>query len=230
MPVRYLPASKPAQVTYVKTVNKSELKTVDYDINLTAGNVPSTTNTNAAMLLVNAVQPGTGSWNRIGKKIRMKSLRLKYLAVGTCNPTAAGISNNTLRMAVVYDKQPSNGPIPNFDTVFGSTSQTGAEATLSIFDSLRIDNTERFHVLKEEIVTTDLQTVQNPNASEWQQYIDCFINLRGLETVYSGQSNPCTIADISSGALYVIFRAESNVIDVGRFVIKDSSARLRYYD
>ena len=50
-------------------------------------------------------------------------------------------------------------------------------------------------------------------------------------TVYSGQSSPQTIADISSGALYVIFRVDQNT--TGKFtatVPSSSWARLRYYD
>jgi len=59
---------------------------------------------------------------------------------------------------------------------------------------------------------------------------DMFINLNGLKTTYSGQTDPQTIADISSGALYVFFRANTNVATDFIQVESDSFARLRYKD
>ena len=59
--------------------------------------------------------------------------------------------------------------------------------------------------------------------------MDRFIPLKGLETIYSGQSSPCTIADISTGALYIIFRSETSN-GASNWAVKNSIGRLRYYD
>jgi len=230
MPVRYL---APNTMQIVKSGNaykqpRSEVKCVDGQVNQAAGSVLATTNTNVGIIPINTIQPGTGSWNRIGKKIKMKSIRWRFTASNLLSG-ATGTFNNTLRVVLVYDRQSSSGAVPTFDTIFGSTDQNGTEATNTIFAPLRIDNTERFTVLKDDVYTSDNQT--NSTLSEWETHVDQFVPLKNLDTVFSGQSNPCTIADISSGALYLIFRADANSASIGgQFVISSSNVRLRYYD
>ena len=58
--------------------------------------------------------------------------------------------------------------------------------------------------------------------------VDEYIKLPNLESVYSGQSNPMTIADISTGALYLIFRAQNATGNSS--VSTDGIARIRYKD
>lgn len=206
----------------------TELKAVDSTVDLPAGSVLATLNTNAGIAVMNAVQPGTGSWNRIGKKIRMKSLRYKFLAVGA-SVNVAELLQNSMRVTLVYDKQSSSAAVPTYDTIFGSTTQSGVEGTTSFLDNQRIDNTARFIVLKDDVFTSEVNSVVAAGTAEWQCNVDIFVKLRGLETIFSGQSNPCTIADISSGALYLIFRAELNN-GFTSFRVANSSCRLRYYD
>lgn len=223
MPVRYL-APTQSKVNY--THPRSEVKCCDISLDLNP--IPSTTNTNAAIVPVNCIQPGTGSWNRIGKKIKMKSFRWKGLLQTLC-PAGTVTRNNGIRVSLVYDRQPSGNAIPTFDTIFGSTNQLGTESTLSFLDNLRVDNTERFVVLKDDVYSSDNQAITATNSVESTIAIDIFVKLKALDTVYSGQSNPCTIADISSGALYFILRSEENsTAIVSQFV--NSVGRLRYYD
>ena len=71
-----------------------------------------------------------------------------------------------LRCLLVWDKQPNNGPIPSFETMFGQTDQTGAE-TSSISDHLRYDNMFRFKVLLDDTINPTItnattSTVTNP--------------------------------------------------------------------
>lgn len=201
----------------------NELKSVDFTVNLPVGNVLNTTNTNAGIAVCNLVQPGTGSWNRIGKRIAMKSLRYRFLLQNFCDLTI-GLRNNAIRISLVHDKQSSGAAIPNFDIIFGTTDQTGTEATGSFVDPLRVDNTDRFTVLRDDLITSDNFGI------EWQCDFDKYVKLKGLSTTFSGQSNPATIADISSGALYLIFRAQENSLTLGQFSVENSTCRLRYYD
>lgn len=231
MPVRYVAPnamviSKPNYQSNYRP--KSELKSVDLIMNMNP--VLNTTNTNGQVFLVNGIVPGTGSWNRIGKKIRMKSFRYKGIAdFNHLNPQ--DLSNTQLRMTLVYDKQPSNGPLPTFDTMFGGTDQLGAEATNSIFDNQRIDNTGRFSVIKDDVFTGDVKVAYDTGVlvTDNKIYFDNFVSLRGLETIFSGQSSPSTIADISSGALYLIFRS-TELTSNNSVAIANTAMRLRYYD
>jgi len=62
-----------------------------------------------------------------------------------------------------------------------------------------------------------------------QYRVDEYIKMPDLETVFSGASSPMTIADISTGALYVYFRAynQSTGVSEAQFT---GNARLRYTD
>jgi len=209
-----------------------ELKGVDGYIALDP--IIDTTSTNASCTVVNLIDPGTASFNRIGRKIRMKSLRLKmiFLHVSAPAATTSNVINNVVRMVVVYDKQPS-GAIPTFDDIFGCSDRAGTE-TGGFYSNLRYDNTDRFKVLKDRYIpmnATLATTAGSTNQARFVHTCEEYIDLKGLETVYSGQSSPCTIADVSSGALYVFYRANLNTTTTNFTLIDgDSNFRLRYMD
>jgi len=204
----------------------SEIKGVDGTVDILTS-ILATTNTNGQIFVANAVQQGAGSWNRVGRKIRLKSLRIKANIKFT-NSLLADVLQNNVRMTVVWDKQPSSNALPTFDTIFGGTDQLGAEST-TYLSNLRYDNTERFSVLKDEIIESDMEYGAPTAVINYQKEVDCFIKLKGLITVFSGQSNPITIADISSGALYIIFRCQNASVGV-TCLVTNSVIRLRYYD
>lgn len=225
-------AAAPMYVVPRTSVVAAEKKGMDTDLEL-AG-VLASTNTNGAAFVLNLVQQGAGSWNRVGRKIIMTSARLRgeVYALFTPQATTADRNGTLFRMVVVYDKQPSGASIPTFDTIFGYTRQTGTEES-GILAPVRYDNMSRFTVIRDKVVDlnqkagmSDLGTT-NQMSNVW--CFDEFIKLPKLETVYSGQTNPMTIADISTGALYVYFRktnANNNVVNVSN----QSDCRLRYYD
>lgn len=209
-----------------------ELKGVDTNLQLTSSNIPSTTTTNTGSFVLNLVAPGNGSFNRVGRKISMKSLRLRGVASATLDDNASVSPTQclTLRMVVVFDTQPG-GVLPTFDTIFGNTDQTGAETCVTL-SALRYDNTARFRVLRDWVRTFSADST-NPALGSGNDYVefDEFIDLKGLVTVYSGQSSPCTITDIASGGLYVFFRADSNTgASAQAQILAASTARLRYTD
>ncbi len=202
-----------------------ELKGVGGNLDLTAGNLLATTNTNGSSFVINLIQPGNGSFNRVGRKVNLTTLRLKGIIDHRCDATGS-MEQNTVRMVVVWDKQPSSGAIPSYDLIFGETDQSGTEGSGFLFN-VRYDNTARFSVVKDCIFTSKFNNLSA--ASSWQESFDEYINLKGRETVFSGQSVPQTIADISTGALYVYFRAEANAASIRSSVV-NSTYRLRYFD
>lgn len=211
-----------------------ELKGVDTELAI-AGPIISTTNTNADAFVLNLIPPGTASFNRVGRKCILKTARLygnaQYSYAGTA--TTGVYNGSVLRMVVVWDKQPS-GALPAFDTIFGSTDQAGTESA-DVLDPVRYDSMDRFRILR------DTRIVANPTTGnaeggtldsiELRFLFDEFIKLPNLETTYSGQSATQTIADISSGGLYVFFRADESVDTTADWTIHASSkCRLRYVD
>jgi len=209
--------------------NASELKGVD--TSLTLNPIISTSTTNGSAFLLNAIAPGSASFNRIGRKALLKSLRIRGGLAFTMTPSAAGaVDANSVRMVVVWDKQPNSGAIPTWDVIFGVTDQAGTE-TSTILSPLRYDNMSRFQVLKDK--SFDVQTVPGNVVSTGTvaqfMSIDEFLTIN-RETTYSGQSATCTTADISTGALYVYFRAQSAAGTAICAVDADTQARLRYSD
>lgn len=228
--------ARPSNAQVLAAVAKAaggELKGMDTEI-LIAGPVVSTTGTNGDAVTLNLVETGAGSYNRIGRKITLKSVRIKGTMVYTYShaATSADQVGSTLRMVVVWDKQPS-GVLPVFSDIFGSTSQDGTESS-DIFDNLRFDNTGRFSVLRDKMLTVNPQLSNSEGGSTDRAVnsvpVDEFINLKGKQTIFSGDSDPTTIADISSGGLYVFFRADASTADTSDWSLSNGTtkARLRF--
>lgn len=216
---------------FVRNVKAAALEKKGMDTDLSLTPVIATTTTNASSFVLNLVQQGAGSWNRVGRKILNRSLRIKGVVKISMVPTVAtGASQtNFLRMVYVWDQQPSGGAIPTFDTIFGITSQDGTESCPDVTCPPRYDNMDRFKVLHDR--TYDCNTgfvMSSGTAPSNSMYfpVDEFFKLGDKETVFSGQSNPMTIADISTGAIYCFLRAAVN--DATTFVGFDGTSRLRY--
>lgn len=210
---------------------KGEFKGMDTEMTLTNG-VLATTNTNGDAFVVNLIRTGNGSYNRVGRKIKAKTLRIfgHVYCDHALQTTLEDLSGNVLRMVVVWDKQPS-GVLPTFDEIFGHTTQDGTEST-SLLDPRKYDNMDRFRVLKDCRYDSNPTAIGgSPGTANITMYynIDEYMDLRVGETVYSGDSTPMTIADISSGGIYVYFRALLNSNNTTRW-ITSLTARLRYQD
>ena len=211
------------------------------DLGFATETILASTNTNGGMWLLNGIQEGVGSWNRIGRYIWNKSVELdlnlrwdaSYAALDSVQ-----INAQWVRCIVVWDKQPNNGSIPTFETIFGHTSQNGAE-TSSVNDHLRYDNMFRFKVLLDTqinptIVSTTSSVPTNPTTAGLVQQslvrYHKYLKLGNKMTNFSGTANPVTTANISTGALYLILRAPTNTLNESWYIIDTSTARLRYVD
>jgi len=214
-----------------KTVEK---KGVDFPINTTE--IVSTVNSNQAAFCLNLIQQGVGSWNRVGRKIQLQSIRLRGQLEWTLDAatSTANYVGNCVRMVVVWDTQPSDTAIPSFEQVFGVTGQDGSE-TCTYLNPVRYDNMDRFSVLSDTVMKLKppiCNTVSgSTSAVQVIEPFDKFVKLSGKFSNYSGNSNPMTMAGLSSGGLYVYFRAAQNTVDTNRVAVGlDSFARLRYID
>lgn len=213
--------------------HRGDLKGMDTQLTI-AGPVIATTSTNADAFVLNLVEAGNGYWNRQGNKINLKSLRIKGIAQYTYAPegTTDNLYEASLRMVVVWDKQPS-GALPTWATIFGWSAQDGTEAS-TIVSNLRFDNTGRFKVLRDITIEGKMNGTPYTGGSEnrvlQEHCFDEYIKLKGKQTIFSGDSDPCTIADISTGGLYVFFRANKSLANIYDWSITSNSlARLRFY-
>jgi len=225
--------SKRNQPNY-KALRKNTGEKKGMDTLIGSATIIDTTTTNGSCTVLNLVQQGSGSWNRIGRQIYLKSVRIRGVinCAITTTTTPWSTSTSTCRMVLVWDKQPSGGTIPTWDTIFGVTAQDGTESS-TVTSNLRYDNMGRFQVLRDVILTceniqSNLAVNANNVAADMQ--IDEYVKLGNRTTIYQGQNTPMTIADISTGALYLFFRdcstGTANTWTTGL----DLNARLRYTD
>ena len=213
-----------------RAISPPEKKGMDTGIGIAS--IPNTVNDNSGMFVLNLIQQGAGAWNRVGRKVNLRSLRIRGEIYHT--QTTMSVSGITLgqvvRCVIVWDKQPSSGTIPGWQDIFGFTAQDGTEGT-SMYAPIRYDNMDRFSILRD--VTYDPQPGAksgNPDVVTYCNTIDEYIRLGGRECVFSGQSNPMTIADISTGAIYFCIRARTNNPTTTLSGINNMTARLRYTD
>jgi len=211
---------------------QGELKGMDTGVSTAA--VLNTTGTNGDITVLNLIQTGTGSWNRIGRKTCLKSLRIQgraecVHAVGATND----LLGNQLRIIIVWDKQPSGAALPAFDDIFAVTDQSGAETT-TYASPLAFDTMDRFRVIKDWTLVSNPMAIASTAVAGTDTVqnefdIDEFVTLPNLDSNYSGQSTPMTIADINTGALYVITRSLLNnaATSVWSYVCNH---RIRYVD
>lgn len=211
-----------------------ELKGVDTVIDV-AGVAPQFDDTLSSFCL-NLVQAGTAAWNRVGRTIRLRSVRVTglliyyYKVLDQLDPIGKYTFSGTVRMVVVWDAQPS-GVMPRFQDIFGHTQQDGTTSE-TMFDHVRYDMMERFSVLRDTVKSSP----PNVSLSDYMQFgrsevpFDEYIELGDREVVFSGTSNPATIADVSSGAVYVFFRSSHYYFPGSYWDVERSVARLRYTD
>lgn len=178
------------------------------------------------IILLNGIQTGSGFFNRIGSRIEMKNLQIN----GFLFPTAAATSTTpaNLRLLIVYDRQPT-GALPVISDILQDRDQTGT-ATTGGLSHINLDNRDRFSILRDvrwampTNTTGVVSGVSSGVGEEWT--INIFLPLKEMGVHFKSSSNPTTIADIATGALYACFVTETNDSDWSTGM----SFRLRYDD
>lgn len=178
------------------------------------------------IILLNGVQTGVGFFNRVGSRIEMRSLRVRgfiYYAVTSVQ--------DTVRMIIVYDRQPT-GALPTVANLLQARDQAGA-STNAGSNEINLDNRDRFTILRDYQVTTPSCTVAAgvcTNGPAWSDgncaQVDLYIKLKGLVTHYNSTANPCTITNIATGALYCYFVGDTQSNTIGF----NGNFRLRFDD
>lgn len=201
-----------------------EVKTVDTNLQTT-----TPTNTLAAVLL-NGCTEGTDAVNRIGRRINMKSVRIRMLFAQT-RTIAAAVQPTFVRYALVYDRQP-NGAAPAWADVFQTINASGTTESNALSHP-NPTNFDRFIVMREGmrsyVPTTTSANEPTQEAGNKQEAVEnWFVLLKDLEANYIAGAGAGTIADFRSGSLYMLFL--SNVTAANQFMDCIWSARVRFRD
>lgn len=163
------------------------------------------------MVTANIISPGTYTYNRIGNKISVQSLSVKFaFKANAVTITDSGL----LRCLVVYDKQ-TNGAYPTRVELLGNLSFNGG-ATTTFCSGLNINNSKRFTILRDKVFPIG---ESNP-VVYWKEFIK-----KPLETIYSTGDED--IGDINTGGIFVVW---FYVGCTTAPTVTNAVIRCRYYD
>jgi len=160
----------------------------------------------ASVQCVNLAQQGTGIGQRLGNKISMKSLRIRFNLYANSNQFSFP---NPVRFMVLYDRN-VNGTYTAANSILSQSLQQNTIASGSAFDHLNPTFFDRFVTLLDEYIITppvllDISAASTDTATEVTNFIiDRYINLKNLETVFSNTMSPMTVAQIQTGALMIL--------------------------
>lgn len=174
-------------------------------------------------VLLNACVNGAELYQRVGRKIYMKSIHIRGFL--QCISTSG---QDMARIIVFYDAQP-NAAAP---TIAALLQDSNAAAATTFLSEINLNNRQRFKILRDHQVllpsstlTGAVQTNTSYPETDGKLQIDFFIKLKGLEAVYNA-TNGGTIADITSGSIYIV---AMDGVDLSDWELTFTS-RLRYYD
>jgi len=221
------------------TVGSHAIETKTVDNNLMPAvfePILHTYNTNASSILLNNVQEGTSDFTRVGKRINLKSLRLRgEMAIVTYSPSSSssGLNSVNVRAVLVYFRE-YHAAIPDWNAVFNTLSPTGIRSS-NLYSPLASANMGSVAVLMDRVYTNDnkgLISTGNTGCTVNVPF-DEFIDLGGIGTTFNGTADPITISNITGGALVLYMRANFNGISPGEgqaTIYQESHARLRFTD
>ena len=202
------------------------------DTDVSQSNIITNMSNTDQVIPLNLIQAGTGSWNRVGRIASLKSIRVRMNIQLTYDETLTETKSKHLRYLIVYDKQP-NGSLPIKSEIIQAKNQSGTET--GVWNGyLAYDNMERFIILKDHTIS------MNPNfrilsgndgylgRQTHEVFEECYLRLNHV-TNFKSESTPMTIADVSTGALYLIYLSDVTAEDP-TLSIEESWARLRYTD
>lgn len=189
--------------------------------------------TTATFTLLNDVVEGSGFYNRIGRRITMKSVYINGLITRTLG-NAAVTTEDYVRIMVIFDRQ-ANGAFPANTDVLRDSNRAGTQTTTAL-SGVNLNYRERFVILADIRVylpplgiagVNPANTLLSPDPNIEPFKISRFIKLKGLQTLYDDSTGG--IADISTGSLFLMTYA--NVTAVANAGWNFSfNARMRYWD
>lgn len=205
-------------------VSRSEVKSLDLP------GAAYTLNTTALVTPLNLIRAGTSFFNRIGRKVTLKSLHIK----GQLRPVRTSAVVDYVRIMVVYDAQ-TNGALPAIADIIQDTDQAGTN-TSNTYSAANLNNRDRFKILMDEriplpTITITAGVMTNPGLLDPVQPsvdIQRYIKLKNLPTMFKVDSSPAVIGDIATGGLYLVtFGANAAASEAFEYA---ASTRLRYID
>jgi len=213
-------AAVSAAAGYIRNRNVSSIRVEKKVVDLNHALV-AIENATGTPTLLNGCVAGSQNYQRIGRKINLKSLQIR----GHLFPSDTTTNTCLVRMLIVFDKQ-SNGAAPTWGDVIKSQNIAGTTSS-TVTDMLNLDNRDRFEVIRDKTWSFNYGESSNgyspcPGSYEITEYI----RLSDRPTVYNA-GTAGTVGDIQSGSLYVFWFCDQAAV-TGASV--DISYRTRFVD
>ena len=208
---------------------RTDLGGADTGLNIAAVPISLTDNTGGVFL--NALILGDENWKRQHAGLNMRSLRLRYRVLHQYKHAlvTGNIFSNQVRMTVIHDKEP-DATIPAWSTIFKNLDPVGITST-TFSSSLNFNETNRFTVLREEILTMN-PDIENSKGLDDEVHesvqVDWFIPLKGRKAMYKKNVATGNVGDMMFGALY--FFAKARVNDLHSKIQIAGISRFRWED
>lgn len=186
---------KKSALAKFKSVQGRSPETKFFDQNTNTNTITQT----GVVQCINFPVEGADYNNRVGRKIEMTSYQFKgMIAQSAANFAAAGSGNTAgviaYRISLVYDKQPTPATAVTYNAIYNASG-----TVLAPYEPRLVDNIERFEVLKEWYGTID-------TANKLSQEIDGYVKMN--HEVRFNSTNGGTVADITTGALYLVYATD----------------------
>lgn len=183
----------------------SEVKSLDITVN-------QGFTTSGLVTPINLVAAGSSFFQRIGRRIELKSLQTMLQLSPTPPQASDYYPSMTLRILIVYDSQ-TNGATPSVSDIIQSTNQVGTNFSGNLA-LLNLNNRDRFTVIRDiKLVSPGYSTDANNDVNftgtadqrNWRTMIDEYsTKCKGCLTQYKADSSPPVIGDISTGGLFLV--------------------------
>lgn len=192
--------------------------------------VSTTIDTTGSVQALNLIRSGASFFNRIGRRIEMKSLMVKL----QISPLRTMGTNDYVRIVVVYDRQ-TNGAAPAVADIIQDTDQAGANST-NIFTDINLNNRDRFLIFMDKRISLPSLTltagvITNPGLIDPVSPTFIFtkyIKIKGEVAQYKADSAPAVVADISTGGLFMLVLGNQASGNEGYSLL--GKTRLRFND
>jgi len=196
--------------------------------------LPWTFDQAARLTLVNGIFSGSTAWQRIGRRITLKRLRIKgYFIESEHEVDNLDRDPQYCRFFVVYDKKPTD-TLPQIGTICNTyvAAAQGTDLGLAIPTSFKnLDNADRYDILLDKTIIMPSRHPQVNNANTLtatadKMHFDWVVNLGERDTVYAGVNG--NLININTGALYFITWGDS--IEATDSWNAQCNVRLEYLD
>lgn len=178
---------------------------------ISAVTTPTPFITAGTFVCLNATKEGNASFERNGRRIVMKSLHLNGIITPNASAPGSTVSKYG-RIMVIYDKQ-ANGAAPALADVLLSESAGSSET--NVYSGLRMANRGRFEIIIDERIVFPPITASAGAISSAlcltgeEAKISRFSRLKDRVTEYNGSNASPSVAEITTGSLYLLVLGET---------------------